>query len=46
MPPARRRRRKKETERAADVAALERATDELLRAVDDFEGEEAPDEQP
>jgi len=46
MQPARRRRRKKETERAADVAALERATDELLRAVDDFEGEEAPDEQP
>ena len=46
--PARRRRRKKETERAADVAALERATDELLRAVDDFEGDEkeAPEEQP
>lgn len=46
MQPARRRRRKKETERAADVAALERATDELLRAVDDFEGEEAPKKQP
>lgn len=49
--PARRRRRKKETERTAEVAALERATDELLRAVDDFEGatkheDDAPEGQP